>query len=124
MRILLRSVIQNATVTAVTSGWPVRVLVDAFILRAAEMLAFERVEVVNLTTGARFQTWVEPAPEGSGDVSVHAGSEHPVRRGDVISVIAMVALHEGQTLAHNARFVTLDSRNGVLEAIERGARTE
>lgn len=124
MRTLLRSVIQNATVTAVTSGWPVRLFVDVFVLRAAEILAFERIEVVNVTTGARFQTWVEPAAEGSGEVSLHAGSEHPVRRGDVISLIATVSLHEGQTLTHKARFVTLDAANRVIEAIERGARTE
>lgn len=119
MRTLLRSVVQNATVTAVTAGSG-RLLVDAFVLRAAEMLAFERVDVVNLATGIRMQTWVEPAPPGSGEVSLHAGSENRMRPGDRISINAFVLLHEGQTLAHTARFVTLDAGNRVIEAIERG----
>lgn len=121
MRTLLRAVIQNATVTSVDRGWPVRLRIDAFILRAAEMLAFERIEVVNVATGTRFQTWIEAAPAGSGEVVLHAGTETPVRSGDLISVASFVALHEGQTLTHTARFVTLDTANRVVEALERGA---
>jgi len=124
MRTLLRTVIQNATVTWADDSWPVRLRVDAFVLHAAEMLAFERVEVVNLATGTSFTTWIEAAPAGSGEVSLHAGSETPVRRGDLISIASFVALHEGQILTHTARFVTLDTANRVVEALEHGAGVE
>ena len=124
MRTLLRSVIHNATVTWADNGWPVRLRIDAFVLRAAEMLPFEKVEVVNVETGTRFEAWIEAAPEGSGEVALHAGSKTPLRRGDLISVSAYVALHEGQTLAHTARFVTLDSDNRVIEAVERTSESQ
>ena len=124
MRTLLRTVIQNATVTWADDSWPARLRVDAFVLHAAEMLAFERVEVVNLATGTSFTTWIEAAPAGSGEVRLHAGSETPVRRGDLISIASFVALHEGQILTHTARFVTLDTANRVVEALEHGAGVE
>ena len=124
MRTLLRTVIQNATVTWADDSWPARLRVDAFVLHAAEMLAFERVEVVNLATGTSFTTWIEAAPAGSGEVRLHAGSETPLRRGDLISIASFIALHEGQTLAHTARFVTLDADNRVVEVLERGSGPE
>jgi aspartate 1-decarboxylase len=108
MRTLLRSLIRNATVTGTSAA----LRLDAFILHAAELLPFEQVEIVNAATGERFRTWVEEAPEGSGEVSVNA------RKGDVVSILGFVTLHEGQTLAHKPRVVTLDEKNRVVSATE------
>jgi len=110
MRTLLHAVIENATVTHVGGSLALRV--DAFVLRAAEILPLERVEVVNLTTGEHVQAWVEPAAEGSGEIRIHAGG----RMGDAIAILAFVHLHEGQTLEHRARFVKLDAENRVTSA--------
>ena len=110
MRTLLHSLIENATVTRVDTVLSLRI--DAFVLRAAELLPFERVEVVNLTTGEHVQTWVEAAAEGSGEVEVHSGA----RKGDTIAILSFVHLHEGQTLEHRARVVSLDANNRVITA--------
>lgn len=108
MRTLLRSLIRNATVTASAPS----LRLDAFILNAAELLPFEEVEIVIDATGEHFRTWVEPAPEGSGEVAVRA------RAGDVVSISGFVTLHEGQTLAHKPRIVTLGANNQVVAATE------
>ena len=110
MRTLLHSLVENATVTGVDKALSLRI--DAFVLRAAEMLPFERVDVVNLTTGEHFQTWVEAAAEGRGEVLVHSGA----RKGDKIAILSFVHLHEGQTLEHRARIVSLDAQNRVITA--------
>jgi len=110
MRTLLRSLIRNAIVTATSTASSPSLRLDAYILHAAELLPFEEVEIVNDATGERFRTWVEPAPEGSGEVSLRA------RQGDVVSIAAFVTLHEGQTLAHTPRVVTLDDKNRVVAA--------
>jgi aspartate 1-decarboxylase len=111
MRTLLHSLVENATVTGV--GKTLSLRIDAFVLRAAEMLPFERVDVVNVTTGEHFQTWLEPAVEGSGEVQVHSGA----RKGDKIAILSFVQLHEGQTLDHRARVVSLDAQNRVITAV-------
>ena len=51
LRTLLHAVIQNAVVTSAATLWPVALRVDAFILRAAEVLPFEEVNVINVATG-------------------------------------------------------------------------
>jgi len=118
MRTLLHAVIQNAVVTGAATLWPVALRVDAYVMRAAEVLPFEEVDVVNVATGERFRTWIEPAAEGSGEVAVHTGIRSPVRAGDTISIMAFATFHEGQMLAHKPRVVTLGANNQVISVGE------
>ena len=83
---------------------------------AAGLLPREEVELVVAGTGDRFTTYVEPG--SSGDVRVHSAVAHHVRVGDVISILSWGLLHDGQTLAHSAKLVTLDGDNQVVILIE------
>jgi aspartate 1-decarboxylase len=114
IRRFVRAVIHNATVTETDAAPPACVRLDPILMRAAEVLPLEEVEVVNLGTGRRFTTWVEAGVEGSGEVRVHAGTEHHVRRGDIVSIISHGLLHDGQTLNHKAKVITVDAKNRIL----------
>jgi len=111
MRRLVRAAIQNATVTR-GEGQTLRI--DPIILRAANILPLEEVEIVNHASGERLRTFVEVAAEGSGEVAVN------MRAGDVISVVSWGLLHDGQTLAHKSNVVTLDAENRVIAVAETG----
>lgn len=114
MRALLHAVIENATVTH--SGDSLALRIDPYILRAAEMMPYERVQIVN---GREItETWIEPGIEGSGELHVYTGA----RKGDVISIIVFAYLHEGQTLAHKPKRVKLDAKNAVVSATEVSSR--
>jgi aspartate 1-decarboxylase len=111
-------VIHNATVTAADPQWPVAMRIDPILLRAIDALPLEEVEIVNTSTGARFATWAEAAAEGSGEVRIHGGSEHHVRSGDVITIVSHGLLHDGQTINHRAKIVTVDAHNRVIALAE------
>ena len=114
IRRFVRAVIHNATVTEADASPPASVRIDPILLRAAEVLPFEEVEVVNLATGRRFTTWAEAGTEGSGEVRVHAGSDHHVRRGDLVSLVSHGLLHDGQTLNHQVKTITVDEKNRLV----------
>ncbi|HEX7150590.1 MAG TPA: aspartate 1-decarboxylase [Thermoanaerobaculia bacterium] len=107
MRRLVRAAIRNATITR-AEGLTLRA--DPILLRAANILPLEEVELVHHATSARFVTFVEAAAEGSGEVAY--GS---VRAGDVVSIVAYGLLHDGQTLNHKATLVTVDAANTVID---------
>jgi aspartate 1-decarboxylase len=110
MRRLVRAAIQNATVTR---GEGLTLRIDPVILRAADILPLEEVELVHHATGSHVTTFAEAAEEGSGAViAPHA------RSGDTISIIAWGVLHDGQTLAHRAKLITLDAANRVVALVE------
>ena len=119
IRTFLRSAIHNATVTAADATWPVSLRIDPVLMRAAELLRGEQVEIVSIATGERFAAFVEDGSDG--EVRVHAGVKHPVRAGDVISILCFATLHDGQTLAHRAKVVTLDASNRVVSLTEMDA---
>jgi len=110
IRKLVRSVIRDARVTHAGSA---ALQIDAYVLRAAEILPFEEVEIVNQTTGAHLRTWIEAAEEGSGEVRMHSGA----KPGDIITIACYGMFHEGQTLDHKARVIRLDAQNRLLSAM-------
>lgn len=111
MRRLVRAVIQNATVTR---GEGLTLRIDPVVLRAANILALEEVELVNHATGARITTFAEVG--ASGEVVAPQ-----TRAGDVVSIVAWGTMHDGQTLNHWATVVTLDAQNTVVGVSQRAA---
>lgn len=108
MRRLVRAAVRNATVTRAEG---VTLKADALILTAANILPLEEVEIVDHTTGARVTTFAEIG--ASGEVCVPG-----MRAGDVVSILAWGVMHDGQTLNHSAKLVTLDAGNRVVEVSE------
>ncbi|MDQ3280740.1 MAG: aspartate 1-decarboxylase [Acidobacteriota bacterium] len=108
MRRLVRAAIRNATVTR---GEGLTLRIDPVILRAANILPLEEVELVNHATGERFTTFAEAG--AAGEVIAPR-----FRSGDAISIVSWGILHDGQTLAHKATIVTLDASNSVIAVSE------
>lgn len=104
MRRLVRAAIRNATVTA---GDGMTLRIDPVILRAANILPLEEVEIVNHATHERVVTFAEIGQ--SGQVSAPG-----VRTADTISILSFGLMHDGQTLAHKATIVELDGENRVV----------
>lgn len=109
MRRLVRAAIRNATITR-SEG--VQLRIDPVILRAANILVLEEVEVVNHATGERVVTFAEEG--ASGEVSAPR-----FRAGDVVTILSWGIMHDGQTLNHKATLVTLDAQNQVVSIEER-----
>ena len=118
IRRFVRAVIHNAAVTSADPGWPVSLRIDPILLRSADVRPFEEVEIVNTATGVRWTSWAEPAGEGTGEVRVQTGSGNHVRAGDLVTIVSYGMLHDGQTLAHKAKVLTLDAHNRVVTLTE------
>lgn len=104
MRRLVRAAIQNATVTRAVG---LTLKIDPVLLRAANILPLEEVEIVHHATAERFFTFAEEG--AAGEVCVPR-----VRVGDVVSIVSWGVMHDGQTLAHTATLVTVSDDNRPL----------
>ena len=111
IRRFVRSVIHNATVTAIDGAPAMSLRLDPVLMRAMEVRPFEEVEIVNNATGARFVTWIEEGKAGE----VRA---HHARSGDVITIISTALLQDGQTLNHRVKSITLDTENRIVSLTE------
>lgn len=113
MRFFLRSKIHGARVTDLSAGGDGSITIDQHLMNAAAILPFEKVEIFNLTTGSRFETWAIEGPAGSGMVAAKGTDSHRVTIGDVLAIACYGALHEGQILSHKPRLVFVDANNRV-----------
>jgi len=106
IRRFLRALLKNATASAGTGA---AARVDPILLRAMDVRPLEEVEIV--VADRRFTTFVEEGAAGELRVP-------HLRDGDVVSILSWGLLHDGQTLAHRAKLVTVDARNEIVSLTE------
>jgi len=98
-RHMLKSKIHRLTVTAADLHYEGSLSLDEELMEVADLVPFERIEVYNINTGARFATYVIPAPRLSGEVRLNGAAARLGSKGDLI-IIASYAEYEDRELEH------------------------
>jgi aspartate 1-decarboxylase len=88
LRTMMKSKIHRATVTQADLHYVGSVTVDEDLLDAADLLAGELVHIVDVTNGARLETYTIAGERGSGQMQVNGAAARLVHRGDTIIVIS------------------------------------
>jgi aspartate 1-decarboxylase len=112
---MLKGKIHRATVTMANVEYEGSVSIDAELLRAADILPYEAVDIWDCTNGARLRTYAIEAEAGSGEVCVNGAAAHLVKPGDVVIIAAFAQLPAEEACAHRARRVFVDGRNRIRE---------
>lgn len=114
-RTMLKSKIHRATVTRADLHYVGSVTVDADLMRAADLLEGEMVQIVDVTNGARLETYVITGAAGSGVLGINGAAAHLVHPGDLVILLAygLLADDEARSLRPNVLFV--DEHNRVVE---------
>ena len=115
MRTMLKSKIHRATVTQADLHYVGSLTVDEDLLEAADLLPGEQVAVVDVTNGARLETYVIPGERGSGVIGINGAAAHLVHPGDLVIVISYGVMDESEAARYLPRVVHVDSANRVVE---------
>ncbi|CAM3521072.1 aspartate 1-decarboxylase [Hydrogenibacillus schlegelii] len=108
---MMKGKIHRATVTEANLHYVGSITIDADLLQAAGILPNERVQVVNVTTGARLETYVIPGPAGSGVVGLNGAAARLVQVGDVVIIIAYALMTPEEAARHRPSVVFVDAAN-------------
>jgi len=111
---LLKGKIHRATVTQCDLHYEGSVSVDAALLERANILPHEQVDVLNITTGARFTTYAIAAPAGSGTIGINGAAARLAQTGDLVIILAYARMDEAEAKAFTPRVVTVDGQNRPL----------
>lgn len=110
-RTLFKSKIHRATVTEANLHYQGSVTIDPVLMRAADVLPWERVEIYNVTNGERFATYAIPGAPGRGEICINGAAAHKAKRGDLI-ILCTYAEFEGEEVArHQPSVVFVDEAN-------------
>lgn len=111
MRTMLKSKLHRLTVTETDINYEGSITIDISLIRAADILPGERVQVVNLDNGERFETYVIEG--GSGVVCLNGAAARLASPGDKIIAIAYATVDESEVKNIKPKIVLVDERNKI-----------
>lgn len=110
-RTLFKSKIHGATLTGTDLHYEGSIALDRDLMEAADLLPAERVQVLNLSTGSRLETYVIEAPAGSGDVRLNGPAAREGQPGDRVIVVSYADYDEVEARDHRPTVVRVDEDN-------------
>jgi aspartate 1-decarboxylase len=114
LRKVLNSKIHRATVTRSDLNYEGSIAIDERLIEAAGLLTYEAVSVWNINNGERFETYLLPAPRGSGEICLNGAAARLAQCGDLVIVSNFCWMEEAQARQHHATVVLVDDRNAPL----------
>jgi len=110
---LLKCKIHRARVTQADLHYEGSCSIDENLMKASGLVAHEHIHVWNVTNGNRFETYVIPAPKGSGMIKINGAAAHHARKGDLV-IITSFAHYDGTSMkSHKPKIVFVDDKNRV-----------
>jgi aspartate 1-decarboxylase len=115
LRTMLKSKIHRATVTTADLHYVGSVTVDEDLMEAADLLAGEQVTIVDVTNGARLETYVIPGQRGSGVLGINGAAAHLVQPGDLVILISYGLMDAAEANAYRPRVIFVDAANKITD---------
>ena len=115
LRTMMKSKIHRATVTQADLHYVGSVTVDEDLLDAADLLPGELVHIVDITNGARLETYTIAGPRGSGVIGINGAAAHLVHPGDLVILISYGQYDDAEARALVPSIVHVDARNRIVE---------
>lgn len=112
---MFKSKIHRATVTGANLNYVGSITVDRELMRAADILPNEKVQVVNINNGARLETYAIPGDPGSGTVCLNGAAARLVQPGDKVIIITYATMTREEAGSHCPTVVMVDGRNKIVE---------
>lgn len=114
-RKMLKSKIHRARVTQADLDYEGSITISPELLKLANILAYEAVNVWNVTAGTRFETYAITGSKGSTDICVNGAAAHLVTPGDLIIIASFTQVPEEACALWEPQVVFVDSFNRLKE---------
>ncbi len=113
-REMMRAKIHRATVTDANLDYVGSITIDSSLMQAADLREYEKVQIVDVDNGARFETYVIEGPPGSGTICLNGAAARLVQPGDKVIIIAYGSFEPHELEGFAPRVVHVDENNREL----------
>lgn len=111
---LLKSKIHRVHVTESNLNYIGSITIDQDLMDAADIIANEKVQIVDNNNGARFETYVIPGERGSGVICLNGAAAHLVNVGDVVIIMAYTWMERSEAENFKPRVIFPDTATNRL----------
>ena len=114
LRTMMKSKIHRATVTQADLHYVGSVTVDEDLLDAADLLPGELVHIVDISNGARLETYTIAGERGSGVIGINGAAARLVQPGDLVILIGYGQMETAEAREHRPQVVFVDADNRIV----------
>jgi aspartate 1-decarboxylase len=114
-RTMLKSKIHRATVSRADLNYIGSLTIAADLMETADLLPGEMVHVVDITNGARLETYVIEGARGSGEIGINGAAARLILPGDLVIIISYAVVADADAAAIKPRVVHLDATNRIVD---------
>lgn len=108
---MCKSKIHQATVTEANLHYEGSVTIDSSLMKAAGILPYERIQILNLNNGNRIETYVIEGKSGSGVICLNGPTARTAHVGDIVILITYALMDQREAKRHQPTIVYVDERN-------------
>ncbi len=113
LRYMLKSKLHRAVVTDASLNYMGSITIDRDLMDAADIVANEKVTIVNNNNGERFETYVIEGERGSGVICLNGAAARLVQKGDVVIILTYTILEDAECTDHRPTLVFMGENNSI-----------
>jgi len=110
---MLKSKIHRVTVTEANLNYEGSITIDSDLMKAADIIEFEKVEVLNLHSGTRLETYTIRGKAGSGVICLNGAAARGACVGDQVIIVSYVAIDDKDAASVRPKVVKVNERNSI-----------
>ncbi len=111
-----KSKIHRATVRFANLDYIGSITIDSDLMKAADLIPYEKVQVANISNGERFETYVIEGEPGSGDIGLNGAAARKGSVGDLVIIIAYGHMDKKEASDFKPAIVHVDSANKAVSS--------
>lgn len=112
---ILKSKIHRATITEANVNYIGSIGIDEDLMDAANLIEFEKVQVLNINNGERLETYVIKGLRGSGMISLNGAAARKAVEGDLVIIAAFAQMTPEEAKSHKPTIVFPDQHNKIVK---------
>lgn len=111
----LFSKIHRATVTDADLNYVGSITIDEKLMKAANLREWQKVEILDVNNGERFQTYVITGKAGSGVICLNGAAARKVQKGDKVIIVSYASFEPHEIEGFEPKVVLVDDDNKIIE---------
>ena len=118
LRTLMKSKLHRVRVTGTNLHYVGSITIDEELMERAELLENELVQIVNINTGGRFDTYVIRGPRDSGAIELNGAAARLAEPGDLVIIMSYGIYDPEEVKQHQPKVIVVDENNRVLDFLD------
>ena len=116
LRVMCKSKIHRATLTDANLHYEGSITIDSDLLEAADIMPYEKVQLVNINNGNRLETYAIEGKRGRGEICLNGAAARLGAAGDLVIIISYATVDDLEAREWEPKLIRVNEHNQILDA--------